>query len=255
MSTYDTASHFPTSGKRVLVAGGAISALEIASELAQLGATRRGDPATPALCPAEVRRGRAVRLPHLHAVRDAGERDPLPGRGRSAAEGDRRRGGWQPGAVRCACTRPVAVRRRRHPRPAVPAAGGGGPNHGAAVADIGRRHDGDLRRRIRPTSSTGSCSAPASNSTCRSSVTRSGRSSTSTRPSRRRPLHLPPGSTRPGVRGHVGPVGRTLRAGGTSGPMDRLHLGRRGRRSRASPNYGRRSRPTAHGAGCRRRPE
>ena len=49
-------------GKRVLVAGGAISALEIASELAQLGVVGHGDAATAALRPAEVRRGRAFRL-------------------------------------------------------------------------------------------------------------------------------------------------------------------------------------------------
>jgi dimethylaniline monooxygenase (N-oxide forming) len=39
-STYQYRSHAPYCGKRVLVAGGAISALEIAAELAQLGASR-----------------------------------------------------------------------------------------------------------------------------------------------------------------------------------------------------------------------
>src|SRR5258708_31963766 len=40
ISTYQYRGHVPYCGKRVLVAGGAISALEIAAELAQLGATR-----------------------------------------------------------------------------------------------------------------------------------------------------------------------------------------------------------------------
>ncbi len=40
ISTYQYRGHEPYCGKRVLVAGGAISALEIAAELAQLGATR-----------------------------------------------------------------------------------------------------------------------------------------------------------------------------------------------------------------------
>ena len=39
-STHHYRSHAPTCGKRVLVAGGAISALEIAAELAQVGASR-----------------------------------------------------------------------------------------------------------------------------------------------------------------------------------------------------------------------
>jgi dimethylaniline monooxygenase (N-oxide forming) len=39
-STYEYRGHAPYSGKRVLVAGGAISALEVAAELAQLGASR-----------------------------------------------------------------------------------------------------------------------------------------------------------------------------------------------------------------------
>ncbi len=139
ISTYNYREALPYLGKRVLVAGGAISALEIAAELAQLGAARRGDPAATALRPTEVRRGSAVRLSDLHAVRNAGERDSARSRDRPTAQGDRGRGRWQPGAVRRAGARPVAVRRRRHPGPAVPAAGGGGPNHGAAVDDIGRR--------------------------------------------------------------------------------------------------------------------
>ena len=40
ISTYHYRGHAPYRGKRVLVAGGAISALEIAAELAQLGAAR-----------------------------------------------------------------------------------------------------------------------------------------------------------------------------------------------------------------------
>ena len=100
----------------------------------------RGHSAAPTVRAAEVRRGRAVRFADLHAVRNLGERDPPASRDRPTAQGDRRRGRWQPGAVRRARARSVAVRRRRHPRPAVPAAGRGGPNHGAAVADIGRRH-------------------------------------------------------------------------------------------------------------------
>ncbi len=139
----------PYLGKRVLVAGGAISALEIASELAQLGAAR---------VVVTQRRQRYV-LPKFAAGVPSDHRiftrygtlanETLPaGRNRPAAQGDRRRSRWKPGAVRRAGARPVAVRRRRHPRPAVPAAGGGGPNHGAAVADIGQRRDGDLRRRV-----------------------------------------------------------------------------------------------------------
>ena len=62
-------------------------------------------------------------------------------RDRPPTQGDRRRSRWQSGAIRRAGARPVAVRRRCHPGPAVPAAGGGGPNHGAAVDDISRRHD------------------------------------------------------------------------------------------------------------------
>ena len=97
---------------------------------------RRGDPAAAAVRAAEIRRGSAVRLPDLHAVRNPRERDSARGRDRPAAQGDRRRSRWKPGAVRCAGARSVAVRGRRHARPAVPAAGGGGPNHGAAVDDI-----------------------------------------------------------------------------------------------------------------------
>ena len=42
----------------------------------------------------------------------------------------------------------------------------------------------------------------------------------------RRPLHLPSRSAGAGLRGHVGPVGRILRAAGTSGQVDRVHVGR-----------------------------
>ena len=58
ISTYDYRDRIPYLGKRVLVAGCAVSALEIAAELAQLGAAqRRRHPAAAALRPAEVRRG------------------------------------------------------------------------------------------------------------------------------------------------------------------------------------------------------
>ena len=74
-STYNYREPLPYLGRRVLVAGGAISALEIASELAQLGAARRGHPTPTALRPAEVRRRSAVRLSDLHAVRNPRERN------------------------------------------------------------------------------------------------------------------------------------------------------------------------------------
>ena len=98
--------------------------------------TRRGDAAATAIRAAEVRRRRAVRSPDLHAIRHPGQRNAAASRGRPAAQGDRRRGRRQPGAVRRAGAGPVALRRRRHPQPGIPAAGRGGPNHGASVDDI-----------------------------------------------------------------------------------------------------------------------
>ena len=100
---------------------------------------RRGDPAPTALRPAEIRRGSAVRPSDLHAVRNPRERNSARSRDRPTAQGDRRRSRWKPGTVRSAGARPVAVRRRRHPGPAVPAARSRGSNHGAAVDDIQSR--------------------------------------------------------------------------------------------------------------------
>ena len=100
-----TASRFPISVKRVLVAGGAISALEIASELAQLGAAvvvvtqRRQRYVLP-----KFAAGVPSDSPDLHPVRHPRQRGSPAVRSRSTAEGDRRRGGRQPGAVRRART-------------------------------------------------------------------------------------------------------------------------------------------------------
>ena len=145
-----TASPTAYRGKRVLVAGCAVSALEIATELA---ATRRGPrgghPAATALRPAEVRRRRAVGPPDLHPVRRSRHRDPPITGGRPPAQGDRGRGRRQPGAVRRTRTGSVAVRRRCHAQSELSAAGRRGANRGAPVDGVRRGNDGDLRRRER----------------------------------------------------------------------------------------------------------
>ena len=107
----------------------------------------RGDPAATAVRPAEVRRRSPLRSPDLHAIRNAGERNPARSRDRPAAEGDRGRGRGKPGAVRRTGARPVALRRRGHPQPGVPASRRRGPNHGASVDGVRRGRDRDLRRR------------------------------------------------------------------------------------------------------------
>ena len=168
ISTYHYRGPAPYQGKRVLVAGCAISALEIAAELAQSRrSTRCRYPAPTEVRPTEVRRRSAVRSPDLHAVRNPRERDSPSRRGRPAAEGDRRRGRRKSGAVRRTSTRPVDFRRRDHPQPAVPTARGRGTNYGVPLDEIHRGCDRDVRRRRMPRSSTGLCSALGSICACR----------------------------------------------------------------------------------------
>ena len=92
----------PYCGKRVLVAGGAISALEIAAERcpARRGPRRRRS-AAAALRAAEVRRGSALRPSDVRAGSEPRRPSASPSRGRPAAERMWCRGGREPRAVRC----------------------------------------------------------------------------------------------------------------------------------------------------------
>src|SRR6478736_10515950 len=72
---------------------------------------RRGHPAAAAVRAAEVRRGCPLRPPDIHAIRSHRERAPARRGDRPAAERDRCRGRWKPGAVRRARARSVALRR------------------------------------------------------------------------------------------------------------------------------------------------
>ncbi len=203
----------PYRGKRVLVAGGAISALEIAAELAQLGAAR---------VVVTQRRQRYV-LPKFAAGVPSDHRiftrygtlatETLP-----PAEIDRQlkeivvEAGGSPEQYGAPAPDPSLFAAGRHAQPAVPAAGRGGPNHGAAVDGVHRGHDRDVRRRARRGVRRnrvrhGVRAQPAVPERGHSGDPRPRR-----RPPRRRPVHLPPRPSRAGLHGHVGPVGRILRA-------------------------------------------
>src|SRR6185503_7333530 len=138
ISTFDYRGAQTYVGTRVLVAGCAVSALDIATELGRLGAAR---------VVVTQRRQRyvlpkfAAGVPSDHRIftrwSHRGRAAPRGG-DRPAIEGDRGRGGRQPGAVRSACARPFPLRRGRHAQPAVPSDRGGGPHHGATVDEFRR---------------------------------------------------------------------------------------------------------------------
>ena len=130
--------------------------------------TRRGDPTATALRAAEVRRGRAVRPPDLHAVRNPGERDSAR---RPRSTGSSKRSCVEAGGSPEQYGAPA-------PDPSLFAAGVTLAQQYLPLVAEGRitvrpwltsvdGRDGDVRRRITPRSSTGSCSAPGSSWTCR----------------------------------------------------------------------------------------
>ena len=152
-NTYDEAARYR--GQRVLVAGCAISALEIASELAVGGAervvttNRRQRYVLPKLCG-------GVPTDHLAFTRAAGlAAELLPPEAIAASlQGLRAALGREPATVRRAGSGGAAVRRRPHAGAALPAAGRGRPDHHSAVDRSGRgsarhlrgRHQRRLRR-------------------------------------------------------------------------------------------------------------
>ena len=157
-----------TRGKRVLVAGGAISALEIAAELAQLGAAR---------VVVTQRRQRyvlpkfAAGVPSDHRIFTrygaiANERLP-------AAEIDRQlkeivvEAGGSPEQYGAPAPDPSLFAAGVTLSQAVPTACGGGPITVRPWMAVHRERDRDLRRRDVPRSSTGLCSARGSICTCR----------------------------------------------------------------------------------------
>ena len=149
-STYQYREPDRYRGKRILVAGCAVSALEIAAELAELGAAR---------VVVTQRRQRYV-LPKFAAGVPSDHRiftryGVLANEALPAAEIDRQlkeivvEAGGNPAAVRRSGARPVAVRRGGHPQPDVPAAGRRRSNHGAPVDAVRCGEQRDLRRRAR----------------------------------------------------------------------------------------------------------
>ena len=130
---------------------------------------RRGLPAAAALRPAEVRRGSALRLSDIHAVRNARERAPSPQR---RSTGNSRRSSSRPVETQNSTARrrqilrfspPVAPSAQQY----LPLVAEGRITIRPWMTSVHGR-DRDLRRRRMPRSSTEFCSAPGSSSTCRS---------------------------------------------------------------------------------------
>ena len=241
MATYHYREPGQYLGKRVLVAGGAISALEIASELAQLGVpvevaqrrqryvlpkfaagvpsdsrifTRYGTLANETLPPAEVDR----QLKEI-VVEAGGSPEqygaPAPDPSLFAA-----------GVTLAQQYLPLVAEGRITVRPWLTSVDGQRVTFADGTSD---EFDGILF-------GTGfEIDLPFLSDEI-------GRSSTST-PSISTPTAIPSTPTsRSGFRRDVGPVRRTLRATGTSGPVDRLRVGRGRRRAERRRNFGRRSR-------------